>query len=218
MSKILAIADIHIHDYPNRNPNDRFRLDQSSIVADNIIAVAQREGIDTIVIAGDTLEKSMTRAYILGNARKFLWKIMSYFREGFIIWGNHDLDTKGSNQLDEDCYLSLFLPPNLHYADHRTIKIDNTSIAFSNWYPEFDLSWITEPVDVLFTHATIDYSGGNSMFRLIVLFFVFILALTQKYSYIVYHKAFSVLPGNKNHRKSNLHLHFYFSACVPFLR
>lgn len=165
MSKILAIADIHIHDYPNRNPNDRFRLDQSSIVADNIIAVAQREGIDTIVIAGDTLEKSMTRAYILGNARNFLWKIMSYFREGFIIWGNHDLDTKGSNQLDEDCYLSLFLPPNLHYADHRTIKIDNTSIAFSNWYPEFDLSWITEPVDVLFTHATIDYSGGNSMFK-----------------------------------------------------
>ena len=165
MSKILAIADIHIHDYPNRNPNDRFRLDQSSIVADNIIAVAQREGIDTIVIAGDTLEKSMTRAYILGNARNFLWKIMSYFKEGFIIWGNHDLDTKSSNQSDEDCYLSLFLPPNLHYADHRTIRIDNTSIAFSNWYPEFDLSWITSPVDVLFTHATIDYSGGNSMFK-----------------------------------------------------
>ena len=165
MSKILAISDIHIHDYPNRNPNDRFRLDQSSTVADNIIAVAQQEGIDTIVIAGDTLEKSMTRAYILGNARNFLWKIMSYFREGFIIWGNHDLDTKGSNQSDEDCYLSLFLPPNLHYADHKTIKIDNTSIAFSNWYPEFDLSWIQEPVDVLFTHATIDYSGGNSMFK-----------------------------------------------------
>lgn len=165
MSKILAISDIHIHDYPNRNPNDRFRLDQSSVVADNIISVAIENGADILVIAGDTLEKSMTRAYILESARNFLWKLMGYFKEGYIIWGNHDLDTKGVNQAEGDCYLSLFLPPNLYYSDHKEITIDNTRIAFSNWYPEFDLSWITGCVDVLFTHATIDYSGGNSMFK-----------------------------------------------------
>ena len=51
MSKILAIADIHLHDYPQRNSFQFQRLYQGSrIVAQNIIEVGKREGADYIEI------------------------------------------------------------------------------------------------------------------------------------------------------------------------
>ena len=34
---ILGIADVHLHDYAQRNPTPKFRLYQSDLVADNII-------------------------------------------------------------------------------------------------------------------------------------------------------------------------------------
>ena len=62
MSKILAVADIHIHAYPNRNPDIDYRLYQgSSVVADNIIEAGKNNGCDYIVLAGDIVEKSIIR-------------------------------------------------------------------------------------------------------------------------------------------------------------
>ena len=88
---------------------------------------------------------------------------MSAFKVGYIIWGNHDQDNKGSDQDFSDSCLSVMLPPNLYYADQKEITIDNTRIAFSNWRPgeTIELDWINGCVDVLFTHATISYSGSD---------------------------------------------------------
>lgn len=162
MSRILAISDIHIHDYPQRNPNDKYRLYQSRIVAQNIIEAGKTAGADIIVIAGDVIEKPVIRPYVLAEVKFFLDTIMSNFKEGYIIWGNHDQDNKGVDQNFIDSALSVMLPKNLYYADKREITIDNSRIAFSNWQPEFNLDWIKQPVDVLFTHATICYSGSGS--------------------------------------------------------
>lgn len=163
MSKLLGIADIHINDYPQRNPSEKFRLYQTRQVAQNIIDVAKREGAEIVVIAGDVLEKSIIRPYVQAEVKLFLDTIMSYFREGYIIWGNHDQDNKGSDQEFTDSCLSVMLPPNLYYADQKEIIIDNTRIAFSNWRPgeKIGLDWISGCVDVLFTHATISYSGSD---------------------------------------------------------
>lgn len=161
MSKILAVSDVHIHDYPQRNPNEKYRLYQARKVAQNIVEAGRSAGCDVIVLAGDILEKSVVRPYVLAEVKLFLDTVMSFFRVGYIIWGNHDQDNKGSDQDFTDSCLSVMLPPNLYYADKRMLQIDNTKIAFSNWRPEFDLSWITEKVDVLFTHATISYSGSD---------------------------------------------------------
>jgi len=158
---ITCIADIHIYDYPTRNPSNMYRLNQTKIVAQNIIEAAKAKGSDTVFIAGDIIEKSVIRPYILAEAKQFLNTLMSYFKEGYIIWGNHDLDNKGINQDFEDCYLSVMLPDNLYYAHQKIKKFNNTTIAFSNWQPEFDLSWITNPVDLLITHATICYSDTD---------------------------------------------------------
>lgn len=161
MAKILTVSDIHIHDYPQRNPSEKYRLYQTRTVAENIIEAGKEAGCDYIVFAGDILEKSVIRPYVQSEVKLFLDRIMSEFKEGWIIWGNHDIDSKSQEQLASDTCLSVMLPTNLHYADGQQIYLDSSTIAFSNWKPKFDLSWIRGTVDVLFTHATISYFPGD---------------------------------------------------------
>ena len=167
MSKILAVADIHINDYANRNPSNRFRLYQGSrTVAKNIIDAGKREGCDIIVFAGDIVEKCIIRPYVQAEVKLFLDTIMSHFKEGYIIWGNHDLDGKSVDQDISDACLGVMLPSNLHYAHKKTIIVDGKVIGFCNWMPKFDLTWIDGKVDILFTHATICYSKNANEGRL----------------------------------------------------
>ena len=162
MSKILIVADIHIYDYPDRNPSVKYRLHQSRVVAQNIIQAGKREGCDYIAFAGDVIERSEARPYIQAETKYFLDTVMSNFKYGFIIWGNHDQDNKSNHQEFIDSWLSVMLPGNLYYADRKDVKIDNTTIAFSNWRPlEIDLSWLTHKVDVLITHADVAYSASD---------------------------------------------------------
>lgn len=162
MSKILSVADIHIHAYPNRNPDIDFRLYQGSrVVVENIIDAGKANGCDYIVLAGDIVEKSIIRPYVQAEVKYFLDRLMSNFKEGWLIYGNHDQDGKSMDQDMRDSVLGVILPENLHYAHGSIIKVDNTEIAFSNWQPEFDLSWIDHKVDILFTHARICYSESD---------------------------------------------------------
>lgn len=162
MSKILAVADIHIHDYPQRNPSEKYRLYQSRTVCQNIIDAGKKEGCDIIVIAGDLIEKFLIRPYVQAEVKLFLDTLMKNFREGYIIWGNHCQDNKGVNSEFTDSCLSVMLPSNLYYADMKETVIDGCKIGFYNWRPEFDLTWIKDKVDVLFTHATICYSPEDN--------------------------------------------------------
>ena len=164
-NKILAVADIHINDYKSRNPDNKYRLYQGSrTVAQNIIDVGKQEGCDYIVFAGDIIEKCVVRPYIQAEVKMFLDTIMANFKEGYIIWGNHDLDGKSLEQDITDACLGVMLPSNLHYAHQKALKIGSQIVGFSNWMPKFDLSWIPTKVDVLFTHATINYSPDSSDF------------------------------------------------------
>ena len=164
MSKILAVADIHINDYPNRNPSNRYRLYQTRTVAQNIIEAGKTYGCEYIVLAGDVVEHYLIKPYIQYEVKLFLDTIMANFREGYIIWGNHDLQGRLIDQDISDACLGVMLPDNLHYAHQEIINIDGKKIGFSNWMPEFDLAWISDKVDVLFTHATINYSPSASDF------------------------------------------------------
>lgn len=165
MSKILAVADIHINDYKSRNPELRYRLFQGSrTVAQNIVEVGKACGCEYIVLAGDIVEKFMVRPFVQSEVKAFLDYIMANFKEGYIIWGNHDLEGRSTEQEISDACLGVMLPANLHYAHQQIITIDGKKIGFSNWMPKFDLSWIPGKVDVLFTHATINYSPDASDF------------------------------------------------------
>lgn len=166
MSKILAVADIHINDYSSRNPSNKFRLYQGSrTVAQNIIDVGKKEGCDYIVFCGDLVEKSVIRPYIQAEVKLFLDTVMSNFKSGMIIWGNHDLDSKSVNQTIDDAVLGVMLPSNLHYAHQSIIDFEGNKIGFCNWMPKFDLSWIPSKVDILFTHATICYDPNGGVYE-----------------------------------------------------
>lgn len=162
---IGIVSDIHIHAHPNRNPenNIMYRLLQGSrVVSKNIVDVFKQNGCEAIVFAGDVVEKSIIRPYVQAEVKYFLDYIMSNFKGGWIIWGNHDLDSKSADQTVNDAVLGVILPPNLAYAHKQIVNINGTTIAFSNWQPEFDLSWIQSPVDFLITHARINYQGGGN--------------------------------------------------------
>ena len=166
MSKILAIADIHLHDYPQRNSFQFQRLYQGSrIVAQNIIEVGKREGADYIAICGDLIEKSIIRPYVMAEAYNFLHTVMSEFKEGWIIWGNHDIDAKSSDQVMTDSCLALFLPPNLKYMHQQQIELEGKKIGFNNWQPEFNLEWVKGELDMLFTHARICYKEDSDLYQ-----------------------------------------------------
>lgn len=158
---ILTVADIHIHDYSNRTPQEHARLDQTRIVAQNIIEVGKANNCEVIVFAGDVVEKSLIRPYIQARVKEFLDTIMSNFSYGFIINGNHDIDHKDQVQAITDSCLGIMLPSNLYYADQQCAKLGSSICAFSNWKPSFDLSWIPGKADVLFTHATVNYGNGS---------------------------------------------------------
>ena len=162
MSKVLLVADVHIGSYSSKNPTGDYRLYQGSrVVSQNIIKVGKAQGCDYIAFAGDVIEKSVLRPYIIAEVKYFLETVMQHFKGGWLIYGNHCLDCKSSEQDINDSVLGLILPPNLKYA-HQTIEtIDNTTIGFSNFQPVFDLSWIKTKVDALVTHATICYSKSD---------------------------------------------------------
>lgn len=163
--KILIVSDIHINDYPQKNPVEKYRLYQTRFVADNIINVGKANGCGTIIFAGDIIEKSVIRPYVQAEVKGFLDKIMQNFSLGFMILGNHDLDAKSGNGDFFDSVLGVMCPRNLYYSDQRiwTCPEDGCTIAFSNWKPSFDLSWIKKKVDVLVTHATICYSASDKV-------------------------------------------------------
>ena len=142
MSKILAISDIHIFDYPQRNSYDKQRLTQARTVAQNIIKAATIEGAERVVIAGDVIEKSVLRPYVQAEVKLFLDTLMSFFKEGYIIWGNHDQDNKSIDSELIDSCLAVMLPPNLYYADqkekyHHYIVTDKVFVFI--FYPSLPL-------------------------------------------------------------------------------
>ena len=128
MSRILTVADIHINDYANRNPENKFRLYQGSrTVANNIIKVGNQENCDIIVLAGDIVEKFLVRPYIQSEVKYFLDTIMSNFNYGFIIWGNHDLDNKSADRIADFLYCVLGLDD----QDKENIKTAEKDYPFN---------------------------------------------------------------------------------------
>lgn len=160
--KLLLTADLHFYDYPQRNPSEKFRLKQTKTVCKNIIEVGKKNGCDGIVIAGDLVEKYLIRPYVQYVVKEFLDELMKNFKVGYLIYGNHDIDSKSSDSKESDSCLGVMLPKGMNYMDKKEITIDGHRIGFMNWQPEFDLSWIGGELDALITHATIAYTDDSN--------------------------------------------------------
>ena len=172
MSKILITSDIHFDSYMTRTPTDDYRLNQSYIVAENLLEVAKKEGAEYLFILGDILEKQNRDSKVHSVVKNCLEKLMTGFRCGYYILGNHDMNAKSpSNENSENdklgSYIHLYCPDSLMYADRKVIEIDGMTFGFRNYSsaPELDLGFIGESgrtsVDVLCGHSSQSYSDGE---------------------------------------------------------
>lgn len=172
MSKIIITSDIHFDSYPNRTPSAGYRLNQSYQVIENLLEIGRTEGSEYIFILGDILEKQNRDSDIHGVVKKCLEKLMTGFKKGYYILGNHDMKVKtlSSESSESDLissYLHLYMPENLRYMDRQILEIDGVTFGFRNYSssPTLDLSFIKESgrqkIDVLLGHSSQSYQDGE---------------------------------------------------------
>ena len=172
MSRILITSDIHFDSYPNRTPSEGYRLNQSYKVIENLLEIGKRESADYVFILGDILEKQNRDSDIHSVVKKCLEKLMTGFKEGYYILGNHDMKTKSliSESSEADLissYLHLYIPESLHYMDRKVLELDGVTFGFRNYSssPTLDLSFIKESgrekIDVLLGHSSQSYQDGD---------------------------------------------------------
>ena len=175
MSKILITSDIHFDTYPTRTPTQDYRLNQSYQVIENLLEVSRKEGAEYIFILGDLLEKQNRDSPVHSVVKKCLERLMTGFRCGYYILGNHDMNarTVSSESSENDkinSYIHLYCPDSLIYADRKIIDIDGVSFGFRNYSAAetLDLSFIEESgrssVDVLCGHSSQNYTDGDPLF------------------------------------------------------
>lgn len=152
--KYLLLADIHIDNYPDYNYSRLFRLNQFIKLAEEIVELGKQYGCEKLILAGDTLNRPTNRPKVNHTLGRFANTVSTGFKEILFILGQHDTDTK-SNIIDyEDTMMTTLTQYGFKYMDHQVIKSGNITIAFQNWTPEQDTSWIETPVDYLIGHYT----------------------------------------------------------------
>lgn len=156
-TKVLLIGDTHIYPYANYNLFDEkdFRLNQFYKLMDRLVEIGNQYDCKYLFNLGDFTHKPIMNPRTLAGV-KSCFEILSrkWDKEHhLLISGNHDLDGKSHNLQDKDSSLYVF---NQFYTDmdHKIIQIDNKSLAFMNWSPNQDLSWIDGSVDYFFGHLT----------------------------------------------------------------
>jgi energy-coupling factor transporter ATP-binding protein EcfA2 len=155
MKNWLITADIHIDDYTQFNYEYRSRLNQFLKLADRYIELATIHNCDTIVLAGDTINRPTNRPYVWNVIDKFINKLKQNFCSIYYILGQHSVDSKSNNINKEDTVLTIYDDEKFIYMDHKILKMPSGKlIAFKDWTPVQDLSWIETPVDILIGHYT----------------------------------------------------------------
>ena len=165
MSKILLISDIHIFDYTNRCPSNRFRLYQTRLVAKNIVEVAKREGCEYLAVLGDLIDRPVLHPTTQYEVKLFIDTMANNFKYSWYLRGQHDKTSKSNESTMDDSVLSVMIPKNGSLADKTIVEIEGTRIGFYDWRPKPELeSWVDEnnPLDILMTHATINYGDSDA--------------------------------------------------------
>lgn len=162
MSNSLVISDLHINDYSRFNIVPRYWLNLYQIYADRVIEIAKLNNCDTLIIAGDLLDRAINRNYILHVAKLVLDKFSSHFDSVLYIKGQHDRDSNGDSDI-EDSVLPLISKSNIHYVNKKILNIQGNSYAFMDYYKVQDLSWIESKVDFFIGHVTIDERFGQKI-------------------------------------------------------
>jgi len=137
---ILALADVHIHDYTLYSTIDDegvpSRLRDFSRLAEEIRYQAVQHSADVIVIAGDLLQSSNPRPMVLNHAQAFLKEVAVNELPVILIVGQHDLDNKNETNNSLHSVVTPILPlfDNIRYVvDRESFIIDGVTFFAKSW-------------------------------------------------------------------------------------
>ena len=154
----MLISDIHLRDYHRYNKFPHQRLLSFITLAKDIVEIGRSNNIDKLLIGGDIVDKNTLSPLELHILFKMFTILASQFRIYSII-GNHDAKSKTSIDREDTVITLLEEIPGISFHHQEILEFGGKKIAFENWMPEYDLSWIKEPVDVYMSHSTIDYDN-----------------------------------------------------------
>jgi DNA repair exonuclease SbcCD ATPase subunit/predicted phosphodiesterase len=153
----MLISDIHLRDYHRFNKTPQERLKSFVLLAKEIVKIGKQQDVDTMLIGGDIVDKNTLSPAELHTLFSMFTILAKHFRIYSVI-GNHDAKSKKDiRSYDTVVTLLEDLDDNITFHHQEILEIGGRKIAFENWMPEYDLSWIEEPVDLYLSHATIDY-------------------------------------------------------------
>lgn len=132
MTQIAMITDIH---FDVRN-GSRYFLDKYEQFFDQVFFPTMREkGIKHLLILGDVWEyRTKISSVALHRARQMFYdRLEEEGIEVWIIYGNHDVAFRNTNEVNTVDFLGKMYP-NMHVVtSHETINIDGTPINMVSW-------------------------------------------------------------------------------------
>ena len=132
-----------------------FRDLQFDKLADRLLELKSENDCEEIWILGDFLRVPNSKQRVNNRLRKFIQKLCDNTSKVRFILGNHDTESKSSTQELDDSVLGMTtIIPNFIYEDHHIEHFDGHTFAFMNWYPDQNLEWIADKVDVMLGHYT----------------------------------------------------------------
>lgn len=159
--KILVISDIHLRAYHRFNKFPDQRLLSFLELAKDVVKIGKKEGINVLIITGDIIDKSTLspkEIHILFN----MFTILADHFTIYSIVGNHDMKLKKGEFEREDSIVTLLEEiEGIKFLHQEVLNLGGRTLAFENWVPEFKLDWLKDPVDLYFSHATIDYDQAG---------------------------------------------------------
>lgn len=165
--KILASADIHIDDYARYNVDGpKFRLNQFITLAHRLAAIYKEQQCEKIVIAGDSIQKSVIPPETQHVLKEFYTILSDAVQEngGEVIMdmGNHDRDSRSLDTKKEESIITLMdMIPNVRYIHKKEEMIDGLRVGFQDFIPKHELEWFDGKLDILFNHFTDVGPGWN---------------------------------------------------------
>jgi ABC-type molybdenum transport system ATPase subunit/photorepair protein PhrA/UDP-2,3-diacylglucosamine pyrophosphatase LpxH len=159
--KAIIISDIHLRAYFRYNKFPDQRLLSFLELARDIVEVGKKQDSKTLIITGDIIDKST----LTPKEIHILFQMFTILAEWFKVYsivGNHDMRLKKGEFEREDSIVTLLEEiEGVRFLHQEVIHLHGRALAFENWMPEFKLDWTNMPIDVYFSHATIDYDEAG---------------------------------------------------------
>jgi DNA repair exonuclease SbcCD ATPase subunit len=158
--KFVISSDVHIFDFQQFNSGGN-RLKQFPLLAHRLNAIGREEGSKDLILAGDIIHKAVLRPYVVHVAKEFFDILRLHYTNIYYIVAQHDADSKAEDLGYGDSLIPIICPE-AKYMDGQILELDNNrTMAFSNWRPEQNWSFIKDKVDILIGHLTLHPMYGQ---------------------------------------------------------